>query len=278
MAVIGSTDLGDGRLALSVDVDPTVSFPPEASPGDMILYGGRFWHADSSSSAVPELNIHHHLHEAGGVDEQSVEGLSGELAAEQEPKLHAARHQDSGDDEVATATPGANDIPKAGAGGELDKDWLPVFIGSGGSAAKGAVPAPPGTPGTDLFLREDGTWQQPATGYTEATVQTTDDTVTTIATIPLTDVHTWLVKSSIVGYRTNGDAEAGYIREGVFYRNGGGAVQIGPTNSPLTREAAGAGPYDVTMSVSGNNALITVKGANGHTVNWKVRYTTIDVG
>lgn len=38
---------------------------------------------------------------------------------------HAAQHQHGGGDEVATATPGANAIPKAGAGGTLDAGWLP---------------------------------------------------------------------------------------------------------------------------------------------------------
>lgn len=37
---------------------------------------------------------------------------------------HASRHQNGGADEVATATPGANAIPKAGAGGTLDSGWI----------------------------------------------------------------------------------------------------------------------------------------------------------
>lgn len=38
---------------------------------------------------------------------------------------HASTHQNSGSDEVATATPAANAIPKAGAGSELDVGWIP---------------------------------------------------------------------------------------------------------------------------------------------------------
>jgi len=276
MAVIGSTDLGDGRLALTVDVDPTVSFPAEASAGDIINYNGAWWRADSSSSAIPEMNFHQHLHEAGGIDELSVQGLSGELADQQEPKAHAPTHQDGGTDEVATATPGANDIPKAGATGELDKDWLPVMVGSGGSAAKGAVPEPPATPGTDLFLREDGTWQQPATGYTEWTYQSTTNDYETALTIPMTDQRTWLIKMTIVGFRDNGDDYAGYIREAVFYRDGGGAVRIGQTNTPLNRETTQR--YNVRLEVSGNNIIVEVRGRTGHDVNWKGRYTLIEVG
>lgn len=42
---------------------------------------------------------------------------------------------------------------------------LPAFVASGGSAAKGVVPAPSGTAGSTAFLREDGTWSIPPDGY-----------------------------------------------------------------------------------------------------------------
>lgn len=38
---------------------------------------------------------------------------------------HAAQHQHGGADEIATATAGANAIPKAGAGGTLAASWIP---------------------------------------------------------------------------------------------------------------------------------------------------------
>ena len=40
------------------------------------------------------------------------------------PALHASDHQDGGSDEIATATPGANAIPKAGAASTLADGWL----------------------------------------------------------------------------------------------------------------------------------------------------------
>lgn len=54
---------------------------------------------------------------------------------------HAAKHQNGGADEVATATPGANAIPKADADTFLNQNWL----GSG-------------TVGTDDLLRGNQTW------------------------------------------------------------------------------------------------------------------------
>ena len=41
------------------------------------------------------------------------------------PTAHASTHQNGGGDEIATATAGANAIPKAGAGGTLAVGWIP---------------------------------------------------------------------------------------------------------------------------------------------------------
>ena len=51
--------------------------------------------------------------------------------------VHKDTHKHGGADEVATATPAANAIPKAGAGNLLDKDWLPDVT----TADKGAMTA-----------------------------------------------------------------------------------------------------------------------------------------
>ena len=46
-----------------------------------------------------------------------------DVTADLEEETHAAEHQHGGADEVATATPAANAIPKAGAGGTLANAW-----------------------------------------------------------------------------------------------------------------------------------------------------------
>jgi hypothetical protein len=45
------------------------------------------------------------------------------------PTAHATSHQNGGSDEVATATAGANAIPKAGVGGQLAASWMPALTG-----------------------------------------------------------------------------------------------------------------------------------------------------
>ena len=69
---------------------------------------------------------------------------------------HAARHQHGGDDEVATATPGANAIPKADGTGKLDSGWLPGLAltdvySVAGEAAQLALSAQEG----DIAIRSD---------------------------------------------------------------------------------------------------------------------------
>lgn len=82
--------------------------------------GGRLYDIEHGSG----LSNHASTHQDGGADEINVGGLSGELADPQPPKAHAASHKHGGSDEVATATPGANAIPKANSGGRLDVGWL----------------------------------------------------------------------------------------------------------------------------------------------------------
>jgi hypothetical protein len=77
-----------------------------------------------------------------------------------DPNAHASSHQNGGSDEVATATPGANAIPKAGVGGTLAAGWVPD--GADGSAIHDDVAgeinavAEKGSPvSADLLLIED---------------------------------------------------------------------------------------------------------------------------
>jgi hypothetical protein len=67
----------------------------------------------------PVVSAHASQHELGGTDELSVEGLPGELAADQPPKDHAGKHEIGGADELNVAgLPGVlaqSQTPKAHA-------------------------------------------------------------------------------------------------------------------------------------------------------------------
>lgn len=53
-------------------------------------------------------------------------GDDSRLSNARTPTAHAASHQNGGSDPIATATPAANAIPQAGAGGTLSATWLPL--------------------------------------------------------------------------------------------------------------------------------------------------------
>lgn len=86
------------------------------------------------------------------------------MLTSRQPSRHAASHQDGGNDEIATATPAGNAIPKASAGGTLAVGWLPLMGASGVGHAAGAVPDPGAAAGSTRYLREDATWATPAGG------------------------------------------------------------------------------------------------------------------
>ncbi|MGA2000257.1 MAG: hypothetical protein ABSG52_09700 [Terriglobales bacterium] len=102
---------------------------------------------------------------------QVVYGTDTRLTNARAPSAHASTHQNGGDDEIATATAGANAIPKAGAGGQLAAGWMPAFTGDVTTSA-GAVATTMRT-GLNVRTCELHIW---GTG-TSSVLQDTDDEV-----------------------------------------------------------------------------------------------------
>ncbi len=82
------------------------------------------WAGATVKDALNAILTHGSRHENGGPDQISVAGLTGLLATPQTPVAHAPTHKHGGSDEVATATPGANQIVKALASGLIADGWL----------------------------------------------------------------------------------------------------------------------------------------------------------
>jgi hypothetical protein len=144
------------------------------------------------------------------------------------------------------------------------------FIGNGavvsGSVASGSL-------GTYAFASGvlcncSGTIPGPV-GPTCVVATYNDAAYHTIETVPITDNTAVLLEVEAVGRRTDSAGRAGYIRRALIYREAGGAATIqGTLDTPLTRESNTA--WNTRIVVSGNNALIQVRGDTGHTVNWRV--------
>lgn len=91
--------------------------------------------ATAANNAIPKANGSGKLDigwiPTGSTGSTVTVGNDSRLSDARTPTSHAASHQDGGADEIATATAGADAIPKAGAGGKLDIGWIPT--GSTGS-------------------------------------------------------------------------------------------------------------------------------------------------
>lgn len=101
----------------------------------------------------------------------------------------------------------------------------------------------------------------------EFTVSTTDNTVTDLATIPIPDDTVVSFEFQGLAVRTNGVDQAAYLRRALVSRRGAGvAVLEGSVQNTWTNESDPS--WTFTLIVSGNDAIIQVRGANGKDVDW----------
>lgn len=108
-----------------------------------------------------------------------------------------------------------------------------------------------------------------------ATVNTTDATQTTVATIACANNVTTAIEAVVIGRRTGGGSgsaeDAAFYRiDGVFKASGGTATEIGESKTAIGESQAG---WDVDMAASSGNALIRVTGAASNNVTWDCYYT-----
>lgn len=120
-------------------------------------------------------------------------------------------------------------------------------------------------------------WQQIATLFTlSATVSTTDATVTTIATVTVPPSTTMMIEARVVGRRTGGSSGtaedgAAYVIYAAYKNAAGTATEIGETAVFTAEDQSG---WNATLTPSGANVNITVKGAADNNVDWLVQYRT----
>lgn len=164
-------------------------------------------------------------------------------------------------------------------GGIIIPGVLPVSSGgTGQTTEQEAIDALTQVSGatTGQILTKDGsgnaTFQDAPLGLTANNVQTTDATLTTVATIPIPDDTTYAITALISGNGPTGkhiwiDIKCGGYREGV-----GSATLLG--DAIITFDDVGATTYTADVSVSGNDLLIQVQGAAAETVDWNCKHFT----
>lgn len=114
------------------------------------------------------------------------------------------------------------------------------------------------------------------------TVNTTNATPTTIATIPMGASKTYLIEATVTGRRVSGGAGAAYD-SAVYIRRAkaNGADGVTATLSAVTAEytVEDQAGWDVTLSASGANILVQVTGAVDNNITWScyVRLLSADL-
>ena len=158
-------------------------------PGSQVAFNREIWLAefgwfvatDGGTHASPQVMTTAPINASPFTPRQFIVGTStGTVAAGDDPRLsdartptaHAASHQNGGSDEIATATPAPNAIPKAGAGGTLGSGWLPTIPRSLGGLNST-------TPGTGLL--RDGT--TPSASELSGDATTSGSNVVTVAKV-----------------------------------------------------------------------------------------------
>lgn len=104
------------------------------------------------------------------------------------------------------------------------------------------------------------------------TVNTTDGTQTTLATIPITASRTYMITARVVARRTGGSAGtaddgASYERRGTYTTKSGTVTLMGSVQT-LGTDAEDQAGWDVTLDISTTNVRVRVTGATNNNVTW----------
>jgi hypothetical protein len=120
-----------------------------------------------------------------------------------------------------------------------------------------------------VWLRSHGNvgdWTDTASIHATAAVKTTDATVTTLASITLSDGRAYHITVRVVGRKSDGTDRAFYWRAVLAYRQGGGATLQGSVVSLAAIESDTN--WDCTIDASGNDIRVRVTGVASTTIYW----------
>lgn len=123
LAVGGASGLASLNASTKVVEDPAnATATPTGSKIPIAGAGGTL-----ADGWIAESNVTQHQAALAVTASQiSDQHASTDITADLEEEAHASEHQHGGADEVATATPGANAIPKAEADGDINHGWIPL--------------------------------------------------------------------------------------------------------------------------------------------------------
>lgn len=138
------------------------------------------------------------------------------------------------------------------------------------------------TIGNEVFrVSSDATNDDPNYRVLQQRVATTDATVTTLQTIPITASRTYLIEARVTARRTGGvsgtaDDGAAYIRRAIYRTVAGTVTLTGAVQDGLTGENPAT--YDATLTISGANVLVRVTGVATTDISWHTTTIIQDIG
>lgn len=118
-------------------------------------------------------------------------------------------------------------------------------------------------------------------GYYSVTATTVNNTVTTVAEIPVTSGQIYTIFAECVAITDDGDATYSATKSGSHMRTSGGTF-VGATATAIVPDTyldTGSGLTTATFTISNDNstnAIITIAGETSTTIFWKIRYRIIE--
>lgn len=103
------------------------------------------------------------------------------------------------------------------------------------------------------------------------TGQSTTTSLTTIATVSITQNTTYTIKATVTGRKSDGSKHASYELVGTFYRTAGDCTQVGTTTKTVIAETDAT--YDVDLAIGSTTTAVIKCAGNDtipETVDWSV--------
>lgn len=148
-------------------------------------------------------------------------------------------------------------ITNGGTGASTQQDAINALTNVAG-ATEGQVLKKVGSNG--VFADDEGT------EFESGTVQTVDDTATTLLSLSIPEDSTQAIVANVSGKGPSGKHVWAIVHCGAYREGTGNATVIG--TSLISTDDTGNTTYEVSVSVSGNNLLIQVQGNTSETVDW----------
>lgn len=103
------------------------------------------------------------------------------------------------------------------------------------------------------------------------TQQTTDATLTTVATVPLAETETWFVKAVVIADKSDQSAALGVEMWGVFRRaTAGNVTLVGALQGSVQEDSGSAPTFALTVDTGSQTVDVNVTGVAAETWDWTI--------